>query len=197
MASSAFDTWSEGRASRLAQLLDAHSRIEGHGATGRRWRTGQFNRLLVLALASEFQGFCRDLHDECGAALVNYGVAGKPVVGQILLDRLHDARQLDRGNANPGSLGADFGRLGIELWPELAKRDERTQIRQAQLERLNKARNAIAHAQESDLSTLAHDGFPMTLRTYRSWFSSTSGLAETMDRTLWQYLRTVTGSPPW
>ena len=54
-------------------------------------------------------------------------------------------RKLDRGNANPGSLGQDYGRLGIEFWDEVRKLSPRNSARSQALEMLNSWRNAIAH----------------------------------------------------
>jgi hypothetical protein len=44
---------------------------------------------------------------------------------------------LDRGNANPGAIGADFNRLGIEFWPEVHTHRPRNDKRRALLENQN------------------------------------------------------------
>jgi hypothetical protein len=41
----------------------------------------------------------------------------RPIVrGEFTRDR-----KLDKGNANPGNLGNDFNRLGLEFWDEVKK----------------------------------------------------------------------------
>lgn len=70
MVSAALTQWRTGRASKLSNLLSAHVAVGGSKA-GRRWATEELNHAIVLRLASEFQGFCRDLHDEAvGFSLV-------------------------------------------------------------------------------------------------------------------------------
>ncbi len=54
-------------------------------------------------------------------------------------------RQLNRGNAQPASIGADFGRLEIKFWDEVRKQDPGSDAWKADLELLNEWRNAIAH----------------------------------------------------
>lgn len=63
MTSAALAGWQEERAERLAQLVDAHQSVGGSGP-GRRVGTEQLNWALILRVASEFQGFARQLHTE-------------------------------------------------------------------------------------------------------------------------------------
>jgi hypothetical protein len=60
-------------------------------------------------------------------------------------------RQLDNGNAHPGSLGADFSLLGMALWDALKTAHPRATAWNNDLSALNEARNAIAHAEEGRL----------------------------------------------
>jgi hypothetical protein len=69
MVSAALSEWRSRRDAKLRNLLDAHIAVGGSGA-GRRWATEELNHALVLRLASEFQGFCRDLHEEAVGRLV-------------------------------------------------------------------------------------------------------------------------------
>jgi hypothetical protein len=70
-----------------------------------------------MLLASQFQGFCRDLHSEC----VDHFLAAiaPAALRSLVRAEFTRGRHLDRGNAQPSSLGADFGRLGIDLWDGL------------------------------------------------------------------------------
>lgn len=194
VGSDALADWRGGRAARLDQLVAAHQRIGG-GSAGRRWQTEQLNWALILRLAAEFQGFARELHD-LGAQALAAGNSG-PMAGVVQRSLVLN-RQLDRGNAQPGSLGSDFGRFGLEWWPELTKRDARTTARQEQLELLNRARNAIVHSLPAELEQLEREGHRATLATVRKWRSGLSGLATTMDLVLVAHVASVVGGPaPW
>lgn len=46
---------------------------------------------------------------------------------------------------HPGSLRADFGRFGIDLWHELELHDPAARVWRDQIDLLNEWRNAIAH----------------------------------------------------
>lgn len=48
---------------RLAELEDAHAAVGGT-KPGRRYSTTQINHASVVAIAAEFQAFCRNLHSE-------------------------------------------------------------------------------------------------------------------------------------
>jgi len=96
-----------------------------------------------MLLASQFQGFCRDLHSESAAYLIDalQPLSMRPIVrGELTRDR-----KLDKGNANPGNLGNDFNRLGLEFWDEVKRLNTRNSARNRALEMLNEWRNAIAH----------------------------------------------------
>lgn len=197
MASAALSTWRVARARRLDELLGAHERVGG-AERGRRTRTEQINWALVLRLAAEFQGFARDLHGEGVGTFAEWAANGNPGLERTVRTSLTVGLKLDRGNAEPGSLGDAFGRLGVDWWPTLANRDERTPLRQQQLERLNRARNAIAHARLDELDILRSEGYPPTLATVRSWRSALSGLATTMDNVLAVHLSNLFGrNTPW
>ncbi len=112
------------------------------------------NEALVLRLAAEFQGFARDLHDLACDTFASWTAATRPVIESVVRTRLREARSLDRGNAHPGSLGSDFGRFGLDLWSTLAARDPSSTVHNRSLDRLNAARNAVAHDDEAALAVL-------------------------------------------
>src|SRR5437870_518257 len=74
MPSRSWRHWHSVRARELDEVEAAHTAIGGSGP-GRRTATQQINRAYAVLLASQFQGFCRDLHTEC----VDYLVALIPV----------------------------------------------------------------------------------------------------------------------
>src|SRR5436190_15301576 len=109
MSSVALQDWLTVRIPRLDEIEDAHRSIGGSGP-GRRYATQQINQAYAVLLASQFQGFCRDLHEECVDHLAR---AVTPASFRRLLQtefELH--RRLDVGNPSPGNIGADFNRLG-------------------------------------------------------------------------------------
>lgn len=63
MPSRALAEWRGRRSDELDELLAAHAAVGGTGR-GRRYATEQVNRAYALAVAAQFQGFCRDLHSE-------------------------------------------------------------------------------------------------------------------------------------
>src|SRR5439155_1562696 len=72
----------------------------------------------AVLLASQFQGFVRDLHTEA----VDYLVAAIPHPGfsAAMRRELLWNRQLDTRNATQGTIGGDFGRLGIpNFWVQV------------------------------------------------------------------------------
>src|SRR5437588_3715359 len=110
MPSVALLRWSADRNDELDELEAAHTSVGGTGP-GRRYATQQINRAYAVLLASQFQGFCRDLHTEAVDLLV---LVIPPVGFRVAMrEELLGNRQLDRGNAHQGSIGGDFGRLGI------------------------------------------------------------------------------------
>src|SRR5580700_2423715 len=121
MPSNSLRHWQDVCCIRLDEIVEAHRAVGGTGR-GRRYATEQVNHAYAVLLAAQFQGFCRDLHSECVAYLASV-VATHPALRDVLQDEFNLGRQLDRGNAQSGSLGADFGRLGIDFWPELEAYD--------------------------------------------------------------------------
>ena len=202
MPSFALERWQGERSTRLDKLFEAHIRIGGT-RPGRRALADeqinqQINAALVLQLAAEFQGFARELYDDMAGAVMRETAQAEPGIVAVLQRYLVEPRALDRGNAHPGALGRDFTRFGIELWPAMIERDPRTKARQAHLERLNQARNAIAHSDEGELAKLRRDGVPITLASARTWRRALDQLTIGMDATLDAYFAAAFGGRrPW
>src|SRR6266498_2979243 len=143
MPSVSYRRWRTIRARALDEITEAHVAVGG-SARGRRYATQQINHAYAVLLASQFQGFCRDLHSECIDHLLSV-LAPPASLKRLLRTDLLRGRQMDRGNAQPSSLGADFGRLDLNLWKKLALFDARSDRWKSGLELLNEWRNAIAH----------------------------------------------------
>src|SRR5438105_15394129 len=112
MPSTSYRRWTTTRAHALNEIARAHAAVGGTGR-GRRYATQQVNHAYVVLLASQFQGFCRDLHSESVGYLVAM-IVTSPLRRPLVQGEFMRGRQLDRGNAQSSSLGADFGRFGID-----------------------------------------------------------------------------------
>ncbi len=193
MPSISCEQWTVTRAEALDEIEQAHVAVGGT-ARGRRYATQQVNRAYAMLLASQFQGFCRDLHSESVAHIVS---ALKPPASlrPLVQAEFTRNRQLDRSNATPSTLGADFGRLGIDLWPKCEAHDARNRERKKQLEQLNAWRNAIAH-QDFDSTKL---GGTITLRLdqVRKWRIACEHLAKSFDEVARDYIHATIGMAPW
>jgi hypothetical protein len=197
MASGALSQWRSGRASRLDNLLGAHIAVGGSGA-GRRRATEELNHALVLRLASEFQGFCRDLHDEAVGGLVQAVAPADPALQELLSIPYRTGRRLDRGNAEPGGLGHDFSMLGMTLWPDIRARYPcRGEEWRTKLALLNEIRNGLAHDDINRIARSRAVGWPPTLRSIRRWRNALDGLASAMDHVTDRYLQHVLNARPW
>ena len=191
MPSVSHQQWKSTRAATLDEILKAHKAIGGTGR-GRRYATQQINYAYAVLLASQFQGFCRDLHSEC----VDYLV---PTITPVSFQSLFRAelmrdRHLKRGNAQPDSIKADFGRLGIDFWTEVSNFDSRNRQRRALVDELNKWRNAIAH-QDFDPTKI---GPSTVLRIIQvAQVAACDQLADAFDEVMRSHLLNLTGVSPW
>jgi hypothetical protein len=198
MPSTAYREWTTTRARALDEIAQAHAAVGGT-RRGRRYATQQVNRAYAVLLASQFQGFCRDLHSECVdhmAAAVTLVAAIKPDPFQLVLQgEFTRSRQLDRSNAQPSSIGADFGRLGIPFWDKVDSYNPENARRQVLLEELNGWRNAIVH-QNFDPAKLGGTTV-LRLGRVKKWRIACNHLARAFDEVLHRHLQTLTGAAPW
>jgi hypothetical protein len=172
----------------------AHLAVSGPGP-GRRAATQHLNDAYIVLIAAHFQQFCRDLHTEAVASLAG----SVPHLRYVVEEALVLGRQLDRGNATPSSLGADYKRLGMNLWADLESRDRRTAARMRRLEQLNIWRNAVAHGdfRLRPHAAAAVDSTARTLAFARCCRGSCQALARQFDAGVAAYLRRLLGASPW
>ncbi len=192
MPSNSYREWATTRGNALDEIAQAHAAVGGT-SRGRRYATQQINRAYAVLLASQFQGFCRDLHSECVDYLVNT-ITPVPLQS-VIRQEFTQNRQLDRGNARPGSIGADFGRLGIDFWPEVENHHPDNPARKKTLEDLNGWRNAIVH-QDFDPTKLGGTT-TLQLQRVRQWRVACCLLAQSFDEVMRHYLQPLTGVSPW
>jgi hypothetical protein len=188
--------WRASQLTELDQLERVHRTVGGPGA-GRRWVTQQINDAYIVLLAAHFQRFCRDLHTEAVwhvVAAITPHTAREMVLTNLLRDR-----QLDRGNAQPASLGSDFDRLGMNLWTDLIAQNKLNRRRQIRLHQLNIWRNAIGH-QDFALKPeerLKVSGTRRTLDCAKDWRSTCNSLVSELDRAVARRVQQAVGRRPW
>jgi hypothetical protein len=181
------------RAAALGEIEHAHRSVGGTGP-GRRYLTQQINQAYAVLLSSQFQGFCRDLHEDCVDHLVASAVF--PVLLATYRNNLLFARKLDAGNPNPGNIGSDFNRLGLSFWPAVDADHPRNLQRRIALETLNRWRNAIAH--NAFAPDMCRGGRPsLHLSEVQDWRRACDGLARSFDNVLRAHLLAATGVAPW
>lgn len=192
MASAALKKWQDERAKSLDEIAKAHVGIGG-SKRGRRFATEQINRAYTVLLSSEFQAFCRDLHTECVTYISD---SAQPInLKQVLKAEFLLNRTLDRGNPNPGNIGKDFNRFGLNFWDVIKKRYAWNTTRHDSLNQLNHIRNAIAH---NDFTNKELNGkTSVVLRDVQSWRNTCDQLAKEFDIVMKNHLKTLTGTAPW
>ena len=192
MPSKALKTWQTAGLRALDVMEAAHTSMSGRGVR-RAFARQQITHAYAVLLSSQFQRFCRDLHTE--AVEVVIGHLGSPHLSSMIRSRFTQGRKLETGNPNPGNLGADFWRIGLDLWAEAALRDSRTAIRHARLDEMNRWRNAIAHHD----FTSPHLGGRMQVRLadVKQWRTTCEALAVVFDRVVGYHLKSLLGTAPW
>lgn len=191
MPSRSLIRWRSERCVALDEIEAAHQSIGGIGR-GRRYATQQINQAYAVLLASQFQGFCRDLHSESADYLARAVTLAS--LGNAWLSTMKQGRRLDRGNAEPGNLGADFGRFGLAFWVEVRGLSIRNQSRQDRLEDLNDWRNAIAR---QDFNPTKLGATTLQLQVVRQWRTACDGLARSFDEVMRRHVQFIIGRSPW
>jgi hypothetical protein len=180
MTSPAFGAWRSGRLVRLDGLLAAHPNSIGSAtdpAVAQEW-----TEALVQRLASEFQGYCRDLHDDAVEAILDTIMASYSPLRAVLMNGLILDRGLDRRSADPKTIANDFARLGLDLWVALAaSHPEAVSGWREGLLLLHRARNGVSHDDRATLAAVAAAGWPMAIGSVRAWRNLVDEAAAAMD----------------
>jgi hypothetical protein len=193
MPSLALQDWLVRRAALLDEIEHAHRSVGGR-RPGRRYLTQQINQAYAVLLSSQFQGFCRDLHDECINWLVSF--AASPGLSAIHRGNLQFGRKLDTGNPSPGNIGSDFNRFELSFWPAVDADHARNPQRRLALEDLNRWRNAVAHS--AFTHAMLRGARPaLQLSAVQDWRRACDGLARSFDNVMRAHLLAVTGAVPW
>src|SRR5688572_23656187 len=179
MPSRSLTTWRASATRALEQLEIAHAAV-GRLGPGRRYAEQQVTQAYVVALSSQFQRFCRDLHSEAADHIT--ATIPSLQIRDILRTQLTGNRRLDHGNPNPGNIGSDFARFDMEFWRLVSALDRRNEARRRHLEALNLWRNAIAH-QDFDPAALG-GRTELRVSEVRAWRAACEALATDFDRAI-------------
>lgn len=195
MSSDALAHWRTVGLARIAELEAVHVNLTGAGP-GRRWGTNQVNRSLYVALVAQFQGFCRDLHDE---ALRVYLDEANPLQRQNLATQLRQGRRLDLRNPRRSTLGHDFGRLGLDLIGGLKQVEPECEMRLVALDQVVDYRNAVTHGDEVMIEQIETSGaVRSTKRSFQRHRRIFDRLAGTVDHVVaGQLARFMEIDVPW
>jgi hypothetical protein len=140
----------------------------------------------VLLLSAHFQGFCRALYTESAQVIV---LRVRPTLQALMQAQFTAHRRLDHGNPNVENLKGDFERFGFTL--DLAAADPANAGRLTHLAALNRWRNVAAHR------GIVPIGLPLSLPALQAWRHSCDGLAASLDRIMYNRLRTILRRQPW
>ncbi len=192
MPSLSLQTWRTVRRLALDHLEAAHGGLGGAGR-GRHSAAQQINHAYAVLLLSQFQGYCRELYEEC----IDYFLQGIPagIVRTALREVLERHRKLKTGNPNPGNIGEDYNRFGLPFWNKVKTLDLRNEARRDRLEELNTWRNAIAH-QDFDPAKLGGTTV-LRLQEVRDWRNACNHLATAFDEVMRSHLQAINGVSPW
>lgn len=193
MPSVSLQTWMTDRLKLLDDIEHAHRSVQGSGI-GARAAALQINQAYAVLLSGQFQGFCRDLHTEC--ALFHLAPISDPDLRQMLLINLVLGRKIDRGNPNPGNIGADFNRFHIPFWQLIDAHRSQNSLHRLALEELNEWRNAIAH-QDFSAGMLRLGRPHLTLGVVQAWRKACDGLARSFDAIMKANIQRVSKLIPW
>jgi hypothetical protein len=141
----------------------------------------------VLLLSAHFQGFCRDLYDECAVKIVS---RVRPSLRLLIQMQFSAERKLDRGNPNVNNLRLDFERFNFTL--DLGAAEPANPARLNQLAALNLWRNLAAHH-----GTIPPGVPPLSVPVIQGWRGACDGLAASLDAILYNKLRRLLRRIPW
>ncbi|MET8097341.1 hypothetical protein ABZV29_12805 [Streptomyces sp. NPDC005236] len=196
MTSQALADWSAKRALRIDLAWQMHSGQVASTTAG--WQVDQALAVVLQRIATEFQGFCRVLHDEASEFFAMTVAHGNPQLESTLRQMLTKSRDVDKGNAHNEAIARDFARFGFIFWPAMTAADSRAGGWANEIRKLTEMRNGVAHDDTAKLSKLAGDGYLLNEPTLKAWQTTLDDVATVMDDVVGLSLGTLLGvSRPW
>jgi hypothetical protein len=196
VTSTALVDWNAKRASSIALAWQMHSTQAASTPAG--WQEDQALAVVLQRMATEFQGFCRALHDEASEFFAVTAARGNPSLESTLRQLLTADRGIDRGNAQKKSVAQDFSRFGFIFWQAMQRADGRAGPWSEELAMFNEMRNAVAHDDTAKLRNLATKGYALDVPTLKNWHAMLDGMVTLMDDVVSLSLSALLGVPrPW
>lgn len=200
--SPALTEWFGGRRANIDELMRAHAALgnAGPGAgPGRPPKAGteQINEALVLRVATEFQGFVRDLLDLATIKIVR-GCGCSPAYQAQVITAMSRGRMIDRGNPHLEAIKVDLRRLSVtDVGRKLAGANPSHATDAAGLRQLMELRNALAHDDQDALAEFAQAGVRAT-KQYAAGSRACAGrTARALDKVVWDHLFAAFSTDPW
>lgn len=192
MPSRAHATWITARRLRLG-IASSHATTCAAGSDERtvaEWA-------LLVHLAAEFQGYCRELHSLAVGELMEQVATQTPGLGIVIRNSL-TAKQLARANAGTDQISQDFALIGLGgIWDVAHREDAKSVDWTSELKRLIKVRNVIAHGDYGKLKTLVSRTETL-LGLYQNWSGDLDNLVDVLDRIVAIWLEGFLGlKRPW
>lgn len=194
-ASRAYTAWKTTRSADLDRVFGVHREITGTGA-GRRHDAEHLNGAIIARLVAEFQGYCRDLHDEAVDHVVQCLGVSDPGLRALTRTAYIRGRDLNTGNPTWNALKNDFGRLEMRLQADMDARYSASPRLREVLKDVLYARNAVVHADDVKLLNCRNRKH-LTLRQARAWRASLNRFVSGIDNTTGAHLKVLTGKVPW
>lgn len=139
----ALGAWKTERTDRLDELS---RKVAGDGGA-----TPAQVGVLYVALAAEFQGYCRDLHQECIDDLLDQMAVLPSRLRAAVALILESGRVLDRQNATAVTIAREFKKLDISPWASVQLRNaDRYRGWRETLDLVTSVRNATAHSKKGE-----------------------------------------------
>jgi hypothetical protein len=179
MTSPALTTWQLSRLPRLDRLIALHP--DSAGSTTDPAVAEEWTHALVLRLTSEFQGFCRDLHNDLARTIARALTGWDEKARSLVFAGLTRGRALEQYSANAETIRADFDRLGVDLLLLLSTHPRAGPQWTKELKLLHMARNGVVHDDPGKIEQVKKDGRELNFRTVDRWRNWVDGLVDAMD----------------
>lgn len=196
MPSIALLIWQGERATRLNDWFGFHA--DTLAAGGKPSVTTRLEQGAASFLVAEFQGFCKELHEEAAAQLAAILAPHSHWGRQAIRLAAITGRKLDQSNPSPSVLGHDFSMFDISLWDALEDRHPKRKPEWHEaLKTLIWARNGINHDDPAQLRKAAAVGWAVEPRNLERWRAALDELAGAMDHVVGENLHANLGVRPW
>jgi hypothetical protein len=120
----------------IEQIFEVMGKAHWHTFQAGCWRARRMTRCRRARAAA-------DMVAGAIGSLSPAGMVNSSAVADLVSTAMTKSRQLDRGNANPGSLGADFKSFDLDIWDAAKQLHVRTGSRLRRLEQLNVWRDPV------------------------------------------------------